>query len=232
MNYSFSDRLKLLMQKKGMSTQELADAAGLTAQAIRDYLRDLKMPSAKSIGTLAKALGTSTDYLIYGRESTENSAASRGKRSILFVDDQMWAVEPYVEVLRREGYEVTLVPSAYEALQELKQREFDLGIFDIILNESRSYSGLFLLEICKRHQFDFPVIILTGCSTTKSVKFAFQQGASDYLEKPVDLIEITEAVRKAIDRRVRSDPRRFQDVETAPRPEFSDRTVLSPDLVE
>lgn len=211
-----SNRLKILMQKRGIDTiTELSRKTSfrLTPQAIGKILKGLEKPSARSVEVLADTLETSADYLIFGREPNEGPKLSRGKRNILFVDDQMMSVAPYAEILRREGYSVTLVPSAQEAIRELQSSQFHLGIFDIFLNPSDGPDGTYLLHLVKSRMYDFPVIIISGFPSVQAVKVAYEEGACTFLQKPVSLDELIVTVDRTIDRRVTTDPRRFGKLE-------------------
>lgn len=74
---TFADRLKALREKSGMSVFQLTLAAGIQEQNIRLWERGPRKPSDPDhIAALAKALGTTTDYLITGDEATAKSEAA------------------------------------------------------------------------------------------------------------------------------------------------------------
>ena len=53
----FGQRLEKLMIERGLTTEEFAEAAGLTSDAIRKYLRGVSVPHINRWPELARALG-------------------------------------------------------------------------------------------------------------------------------------------------------------------------------
>ena len=72
----FSERLKQLRAAAGITQQRLADLAGLSIGAIREYEQHLRYPILPNAAALADALGVTLDELA-GREPP----ARRGKKS-------------------------------------------------------------------------------------------------------------------------------------------------------
>ncbi len=67
------DRLAYIMEKRGIaSAAELSRMTGLTQVAIRNYMRGIKFPSAQALRKLARALSTTTDYLLSGTPYRSN----------------------------------------------------------------------------------------------------------------------------------------------------------------
>ena len=63
----FSERLSYLMSRRGIvNAAELSRLTGLTQVAIRNYMRGIKVPNAQALIKLARALSTTTDYLLTG----------------------------------------------------------------------------------------------------------------------------------------------------------------------
>ena len=61
---TFSHRLKALREEKGMDQAALAEASGVSANAIARYETGRNIPGIDKAVLLAKALGCSTDVLI------------------------------------------------------------------------------------------------------------------------------------------------------------------------
>ncbi|MDO8605135.1 MAG: helix-turn-helix transcriptional regulator [Phaeospirillum sp.] len=61
---SFSERLKMARNEKGWTQCRLANAAGLSGQAIDQIERGLRTPSAETLRKLALALGKSADWFL------------------------------------------------------------------------------------------------------------------------------------------------------------------------
>lgn len=60
----FSERISELMKNNRLSQKELAAKAGVTESAISYYVKGERTPRSDVLTRLAKALGTTTDYLL------------------------------------------------------------------------------------------------------------------------------------------------------------------------
>ena len=65
-------------------------------------------------------------------------------------------------------------------------------------------SGLTVLDLLRTQGVDQPVIMLTGHGTVEMCRRAFQAGAVEFLEKPVDDEPLLEAIHHAVRAHVRS----------------------------
>ena len=65
------ERIGRLMRERGLSQKELAEVVGVTEASMSRYLKNDREPKIEVVARLAKALHTTTDYLIMG-ESCEN----------------------------------------------------------------------------------------------------------------------------------------------------------------
>ena len=62
-----TDRLIYFMERRGIANAaELSRMTGLTQVAIRNYMRGIKIPNAQALIKLARALSTTTDYILSG----------------------------------------------------------------------------------------------------------------------------------------------------------------------
>lgn len=66
------DRVAKLMKVNGYNQKELAGCVGVTEAAMSRYLKNDREPKLAVVGKMAKALHTTTDYLIYGQETTSD----------------------------------------------------------------------------------------------------------------------------------------------------------------
>ncbi len=115
---------------------------------------------------------------------------------ILVVDDEAAERITLGEVLRLEGYQVTLAASGEEALALARQTDpFDLAILDLRLP---GINGLQVLGGLRRISEDTIVILITGYGTMDTAIQALRKGAYDFLLKPTPVDEVLTAVRKAL----------------------------------
>jgi transcriptional regulator with XRE-family HTH domain len=66
----FSERLRLVREKRELSQSELARLAGLQPSAVAHFEADRRKPSFDNIRGLAKALSVTSDYLLGSEAGT------------------------------------------------------------------------------------------------------------------------------------------------------------------
>jgi len=122
--------------------------------------------------------------------------------SILVVDDDRNAREGLAQALTSAfGAEVLHVDTAEDglaALRRLNDSTYDLMIADIKMPQM---DGMELLKRCREKQPTTQIVILTGFGTIEMAVEAMRLGATDYLQKPVNLDELDLVVRRILDER-------------------------------
>jgi len=116
---------------------------------------------------------------------------------ILVVDDETNILEVLKIRLEAEGYAVTAVETAGEAISKAREEFFNLAITDLKLG---SADGLELMENLLLINPDMPVIILTAYGTIESAVQAVKKGAYSYLTKPFDHKELSLQIRNALEK--------------------------------
>jgi two-component system KDP operon response regulator KdpE len=115
---------------------------------------------------------------------------------ILIVDDETAERITLGEVLRLEGYQITLAASGEEALTIVRQKDtFDLAILDLRLP---GIDGLQVLDGIHQVSPETIVILITGYGTLETAIQALRKGAYDFLLKPCPVDEVLSAVRRAL----------------------------------
>jgi len=115
------------------------------------------------------------------------------------VDDEPTILFTFQAILEQQEYEVVGVKSFAEAIEELRQREFDAVIAD--LNLEREGIGLQLARAAKSLHPSPVVVIFTGYPKIEQLQKALDLHV-DYLAlKPVDVEEIKSALHKLVTRR-------------------------------
>jgi two-component system response regulator HydG len=125
---------------------------------------------------------------------------------VLIVDNERQHAEAVAESLQRVGYECTVAASGPEGVRRIEHDLFDVVITDLVMND---VDGLAILAKAKECQPDAEVILVTGHGTVPSAVDAMQQGAFNYLLKPLDLAQL----RAVVDRASASLKLRRQNVE-------------------
>ena len=72
MSKTLGGRISELLEKHGMTQRELAEAVGVTEVSMSRYIKGDRVPKGPIIANIARALHTTTDYLL-GKEADEDS---------------------------------------------------------------------------------------------------------------------------------------------------------------
>jgi two-component system cell cycle response regulator len=105
---------------------------------------------------------------------------------ILIVEDDTAIRDSIHECFERQGYRVSSVASAEEALEILASGDIHIVITDIMLP---GMNGLQLTHEIKQN-YDIDVIVMTGYSENYSYEEAIHKGASDFVFKPFRFEEL------------------------------------------
>lgn len=116
--------------------------------------------------------------------------------TILIVEDEAAIADTLVYALQADGFEVTWLSLASEALELLARDPFDLVILDVGLPDISGF------EACKRlRRFsEVPVIFLTARDAEIDRVVGLEIGADDYVVKPFSPREVAARVRAILKR--------------------------------
>ena len=106
---------------------------------------------------------------------------------VLLVEDDPHLAKGLLFNLEREGYEVFLVNNGLSALDQLREKDFDLIILDLMLPKM---GGLEVARTIRETNTRFPILMLTAKSSRKDREIGLEAGADDYLTKPFHLPEL------------------------------------------
>jgi two-component system, NtrC family, nitrogen regulation response regulator NtrX len=129
---------------------------------------------------------------------------------VMIVDDESEIRDSLGEILKEEGYTVTTIPTATEALVLLRDAPYDVLLLDIWLPDR---DGLEVLkEIRSLESESKPeVIIISGHGTIETAVRATKLGAFDFLEKPLSMDRTLILLKNAVEaRRLRSENQEFK----------------------
>ena len=114
---------------------------------------------------------------------------------ILVVDDDAIVTKSCKCILEAEGFEVATVSSAENALQVIRQNDFDLLLIDVKMPK---HDGLFLMREIKKNLPEIPIIVMSGYPTPKTVSEVFELGATQFIPKPFRPDELTQLIYQVI----------------------------------
>ena len=123
-------------------------------------------------------------------------AETRGH--IVVIDDDEGNRRGIEMALRKDGYNVVAFPSGPQAIEYLKGSGTDLLVTDLRMP---GMDGLEVLKMAKSMDPGLAVLVITGFGSVESAVDAMKQGADDYLQKPVNLVELRKRVAAAVEKR-------------------------------
>jgi DNA-binding response OmpR family regulator len=124
--------------------------------------------------------------------ATHTATAGR----ILVVEDEDSISEPFVEALRRAGFEPLVTRTAAGALEMAEGAEPDLVVLDLTLPDGDGR------DVCRelRRRSDVPIVMLTARGTEMDKVVGLELGADDYVVKPFSAREVISRIRAVLRR--------------------------------
>ncbi len=119
----------------------------------------------------------------------------RENRRALLIDDDTTALELIKDLLEPKGIQVHLANSVDRAIEKLTYHSYQVVVSDL---KMPGRSGMEMLDYCRAHYSEIPVVILTGHATVPSAVEALKKGAFDYISKPIQIDELELVINKAI----------------------------------
>jgi DNA-binding response OmpR family regulator len=116
--------------------------------------------------------------------------------NILLAEDEEHIAKLVEFKLTKEGYCVTVAKNGQEAIDWLTKKQWSLIILDVMMPICDGW------EVLKRLKSlpipNVPVLMLTAKSYQKDVSNAAELGATRFLRKPFDPVELSEVVKKMV----------------------------------
>jgi DNA-binding NtrC family response regulator len=117
--------------------------------------------------------------------------------SILIVDDDVTVRETLGDFFVSLDYVTHLAATATEGRRVASEHSPDVAIVDLRLPDA---DGVRLVEALRADDAELAILVLTGHADVATAVRAMRLGASDLLEKPVDLDTLRAAVERAAER--------------------------------
>ncbi len=120
------------------------------------------------------------------------------KPVLLTIDDDGYICESLADYFAENGFTVVQAYTGYEGIEALHARRPDIVITDLLMPNG---DGFEVLDAVREFDDNLPVIALSGTGEVEDAVMAFQQGAWDYLAKPViNPAELEHAVTSCLER--------------------------------
>jgi DNA-binding NtrC family response regulator len=121
------------------------------------------------------------------------------KAKVLLVDDE----EDFLKILARRleirGMSVMTAASGTEAVGIVDGHDFDIVVIDLSMP---GIDGIETLKRIKAKQPDTEIIILSGQGSVRTSIEAMKMGAEDFLQKPVNIVDLVGKINVAKDKRM------------------------------
>jgi two-component system response regulator AtoC len=118
--------------------------------------------------------------------------------NILLVDDDLAFRLSTAELLRQDGYRVTVAADGAEAVAALEQIKFDLMLLDVRMP---GIDGVALVEVLRQRGEGVPILMISGFGTVDTAVRALHLGADDFLTKPMEPDVLSARVAELLERR-------------------------------
>ncbi len=113
--------------------------------------------------------------------------------TLLWVDDEIELLKAYIIFLQKKDYEIVTASNGQDALDLVRERQFDL----IFLDENMpGISGLETLKQIKEITPNVPVVMVTKSEEENIMEQAIGSKIADYLIKPVNPPQILLTLKK------------------------------------
>lgn len=113
---------------------------------------------------------------------------------ILLIDDEEIVQETVSGYLKESGHSVHTAGDGESGLEAIAARDYDLALVDVRMP---GVDGLTVLERAQALSPDLSVVIITGHGNMEMAIQALRLGASDFLKKPIMLLELDAVIQKA-----------------------------------
>ncbi|MCX4761736.1 response regulator transcription factor [Streptomyces sp. NBC_01275] len=117
--------------------------------------------------------------------------------NIMVAEDDAKQAELVRRYLEHEGHTVVVVGDGRTALEEVRHREPDLLVLDVMMPRA---DGLDVVRILRAESRGLPVLMLTARSTEDDLLLGLDLGADDYMTKPFSPRELVARVRTLLRR--------------------------------
>ncbi|ETT74619.1 two-component hybrid sensor and regulator [Paenibacillus sp. FSL R7-277] len=170
-------------------TLQLADEAFFTDEQF-GRMEAVEAPGAAYTGRSVHVRNKDEEPFLAGVPPSPSGLDTEGAElKILAVDDDPVNLRVLATILHEDIYQLTSVLSGEEALIRLEEESWDLLITDVMMPGMSGYE--LTRRVRERYPVsELPVLLLTARAMREEIYYGFQQGANDYVTKPVDSLEL------------------------------------------
>ena len=130
------------------------------------------------------------------KDKKEETLTLASSIRVLVIDNDKSHAQAMGETLERVGYDCDVATSGPEGAQLIEQNAYHVVVTDLVMNE---VDGDAILELAKEKLPDCEVVVVTGHASVPKAVAAMQNGAFNFLEKPLNTDRLRAVTEKAAD---------------------------------
>ncbi|MFY0640404.1 MAG: response regulator [Bermanella sp.] len=117
--------------------------------------------------------------------------------TILIVDDSATMMEGHKRILEKQGHTVHSAEDGEQGVARAIELQPDLILMDVVMPKMNGFQATRKItkDAATKH---IPVVIVTSKDQETDIMWGKRQGASDYLIKPADEIQLKETVERLL----------------------------------
>ena len=151
--------------------------------------------------------------------------------SVLIVDDQPANLILMKHFIGNEGYQIVTAPGGKEALDELYKQHFDIVFLDIMM------PGMNGIDVLKHIKADpslmhVYVIMVSAIIESEELAKALEFGASDYIKRPINKIELIARLNAIIRIKRQEDELRFLNEQLESKNKIISESIKSASIIQ
>lgn len=157
--------------------------------------------------TVHSKLGQGTTFTIYLPLSDRNAIRDvpredvlfKGSETVLLVDDEKMILEVGQAMLGKLGYRVIAAAGGKQAVDIVTQKrnELDIVILDLIMP---GMDGGKVFDCIRKIRPQMPIMLSSGYAINRQADEIMQRGCNGFLQKPFNVFELSQKVRKILDK--------------------------------
>lgn len=116
---------------------------------------------------------------------------------LLWIDDEIDLLRPFVYGLTERGYQVDTVTNGPDGLELARRKDYDLVLLDEIMT---GMDGLETLRLLKERYPNLLVAMVTKSGEEELLNAAFGKLADDFVVKPFTMVQLLAVLKRLLDR--------------------------------
>jgi CheY-like chemotaxis protein len=121
-------------------------------------------------------------------------------KKILVIDDEELITKSLLKFLKNKGYNAVVAKSGAQALEKVKESDFDLIVCDVRMPEMDGIETIKQIRayLEKSNKKLIPEVLITGYADADKYEKGMDLEVADYLYKPFDNADFLQIIKKNI----------------------------------